>query len=77
MKRVAGSRRDHLGLLRRRPPLDPRADLVVGPAALRRVDEVRQLLRLVDRGLLSEEELENQLQKIYGQPADTGARRRP
>ena len=66
MKRVSGSRRDHVGVLRRRPPLDPRADAALVPLSPHRVDEVRQLLGLVDRGLLSEEEFDAQLRKIYG-----------
>jgi hypothetical protein len=37
----------------------------VGPVIVRRVDEVRRLLGLLDRGLLSEEELERQMAKIY------------
>lgn len=73
MKRVAGSRRDHTGLLRRPPPLDAG----VGPAAAalqpRRVDEVRQLLLLVDRGLLSEEEFEGQVRKVFGPGSQAGA----
>jgi hypothetical protein len=71
---VAFSRRDHAGLLRRPPPLDPR----VGSAAAvqpRRVDEVRQLLRLVDRGLLSEEEFERQVLKVFGLSSEAGTDR--
>ena len=66
MKRVSGSRRDHVGVLRRRPRLDPRVDTALAPVSPRRVDEVRQLLALVDRGLLSEEEFDAQVLKIYG-----------
>jgi hypothetical protein len=65
MRRVAGARRDHVGVLRGRPPLDPMARSAVGPVIVRRVDEVRRLLGLLDRGLLSEEELERQMAKIY------------
>lgn len=66
MKRVSASRRDHAGLLRRPPPLDPRVGPVVAPVQPRRVDEVRELLLLVDRGLLSEEEFERQVLKVFG-----------
>jgi hypothetical protein len=65
VQRVAGARRDHVGVLRGRPPLDPMARSAVGPVNVRRVDEVRRLLGLLDRGLLSEEEFESQLQKAY------------
>ena len=65
MQRVAGARRDHVGVLRSRPPLDPMAKSAVGPVHVRRVDEVRRLLGLLDRGLLSEEEFESQLLKAY------------
>jgi hypothetical protein len=65
MERVGGPRRDHLGVLRGPPALDPMAESTVVPVTHRRVDEVRQLLWLVDRGLLSEEEFEGQLLKVY------------
>jgi len=41
------------------------AKSAVGPVHVRRVDEVRRLLGLLDRGLLSEEEFESQLLKAY------------
>jgi hypothetical protein len=41
------------------------AESTVVPVTHRRVDEVRELLWLVDRGLLSEEEFEGQLLKVY------------
>jgi hypothetical protein len=66
VKRVSMSRRDHAGLLRRPPPLDPRVGPAVTPVQPRRVDEVRQLLQLVDRSLLSEEEFERQVLKVFG-----------
>lgn len=68
LERVEGSRHDHLGVLRGPPPLDPMVDAPAGPAGPRRADEVRELLLLVDRGLLSEEEFESQLRKRYAHP---------
>lgn len=64
MKRVAGSRRRHVGVLRRRPRLDPGAPEAPG-GAVRRLAEVRALLRLVERGLLSAEEFEREQAKVY------------
>lgn len=74
MKRVGGSRRDHLGVLRGSPPLDPRDESDADPVIPRRVDAVRELLALVDRGLLSEEEFESQMLKVYrsGSSGGTG-----
>lgn len=66
MRRVAGSRHDHVGVLRGRPPLDPMYDATPGGITPRRVDEIRQVLALVDRGLLSEEEFDAQMMKVYG-----------
>ncbi|MGY2702362.1 MULTISPECIES: hypothetical protein [unclassified Nocardioides] len=63
MRRVAASRRQHLDLLRRRPTLDPVP--VERPGAVRRVDQLRALLQLVDRGVLSAEEFERQERKVY------------
>jgi hypothetical protein len=40
----------------------------VGPVVVRKVDEVRRLLGLLDRGLLSEEEFERQMVKVYRGP---------
>jgi hypothetical protein len=78
VKRVEGARRDHVGVLRGRPPLDPGACPSAGSTGhLRRVDEIRELLRLVDRGLLSEEELDRQLLTMYGLLPGSGAPRRP
>jgi hypothetical protein len=76
MKRMAGARRDRLGVLRGRPSLDPRTGSTVGSSELRRVDEIRELLRLVDRGLLSEEELDAQLLAMYGLPSGSAPPRR-
>ena len=61
MRRVAASRRQHLDLLRRRPTLDP----VTVEQPVRRVDQLRALLRLVDRGVLSPEEFDRQQEKVY------------
>jgi hypothetical protein len=36
------------------------------------VDEVRELLQLVDRRLLSEEEFERQVLKVFGLPSEGG-----
>lgn len=72
MKRVSMSRRDHAGLLRRPPPLDPRVGPAVAAVQPRRVDEVRELLQLVDRRLLSEEEFERQVLKVFGLPSEGG-----
>lgn len=72
MRRVSVSRRDHAGLLRRPPPLDPRGGPVETPVQPRRVDEVRQLLQLVDRSLLSEEEFERQVRKLFGLSSSDG-----
>ncbi|MCB8956927.1 MAG: hypothetical protein H6529_10650 [Nocardioides sp.] len=65
MKRVATSRRRHVGVLRRRPRLDPAAVTPESGAAVRRLDELRALIRLVDRGLLSPEELEREQLKVH------------
>jgi hypothetical protein len=73
VRRVDGSRRRHVDLLRRRPRLEPVVveQSVVG--AVRRVDELRELLRLVERGVLSAEEFERQEQKVF----ERVPRRRP
>ena len=63
MRRVAVSRRQHLDLLRRRPTLEPVP--VEPPSAVRRVDQLRALLQLVERGMLSAEEFERQELKVY------------
>ena len=65
MRRVAVSRRQHVDLLRRRPTLDPVAVEATAPAAVRRLDQLRALLRLVERGMLSAEEFERQQAKVY------------
>lgn len=63
-------------MLRGRPPLDPRTRRTTGPVGLRWVDEIRQLLQLVDRGLLSEEEFEEVVLTAYGLVPGAGRRRR-
>jgi hypothetical protein len=60
VKRVASSRRSHVDLLRRRPLLDPVVGISRTSAAVNRVDQLRALLHLVERGVLSAEELESQ-----------------
>jgi len=64
VRRVATSRRRLVGVLRRRPRLDRAAVSPESGAAVRRLDELRALLRLVERGLLSAEELEREQLKI-------------
>lgn len=64
MKCVATSRRCHVDLLQRRPVLDADVDPLVS-GAIRRVDQVRALLRLVERGVLSAEEFQRQVEKVF------------
>lgn len=59
------SRRRHVDLLRRRPVLDA---VPVDPAAARaarRVDQLRALLHLVERGVLSAGEFEHEEAKVF------------
>ncbi len=63
--RQGPSRRRHADHLRDPPDLDRRHD-AVPTAQPSRVDQVRELLDLVDRGLLSEEEFARQQAKIVG-----------
>ena len=65
MRRVASSRRGHVDLLRRRPALGPMATPAAAPEALRRVDQLRALMRLVERGVLSAEEFERQEERVF------------
>ena len=65
MRRVALSRRQHVDLLRRRPTLDPAPVERPAVGAVRRVDQLRALLGLVDRGVLSAEEFERQEAKVF------------
>ena len=64
MKRVASSRRSHIDLLRRRPLLDPVVVTSPASAAVGRVDQLRVLLHLVERGVISAEELERQQEAL-------------
>lgn len=65
MRRVATSRRRHVDLLRRRPVLDAVTVDLRAPRAVRRVDQLSALLRLVERGVLSAEEFERQVEKVF------------
>lgn len=64
MKRVAQTRENHPGVLSRRPAIDrPLAETTV-PLPVDEVDQLRELVDLVDRGLLSREEFERQRRKV-------------
>ena len=65
MERVATSRAHLLGVLRRRPVVDVTADQFTPELDVRRTNQVRELLTLVDRGLLSEEEFEQQQRRLH------------
>jgi hypothetical protein len=65
MERVATSRSHLLGVLRRRPVVDVTADQFMSEVDVRRSNQVRELLTLVDRGLLSEEEFEQQQRRLH------------
>jgi hypothetical protein len=39
---------------------------VSAPEALRRIDQLRALMRLVERGVLSAEEFERQEERVFG-----------
>ncbi len=71
MKRVATSRRSHVDLLRRRPLLDPVVGVSPASAAVSRVVQLRVLLHLVERGVLSPEELELQQDSLSRRPPAT------
>ena len=71
MKRVASSRRSHVDLLRRRPLLDPVVGTSPASAAVNRVVQLRVLLHLVERGVLSAEELELQQDSLSRRPPPT------
>ena len=68
MKRVASSRRSHVDLLRRRPLLDPVVEASPATAAGSRIVQLRVLLHLVERGVLSPEELELQQESLSRPP---------
>jgi hypothetical protein len=55
-------------VLRRRPTLDTTADPSSTAAGVRRVDQVRALVDLYDRGQLSEEELEREQAQVFRDP---------
>ena len=62
---MTGSRRGPVDLLRRRPEWGQDQVPSSGFDAVRRVDQLRALVRLVERGLLSAEEFERQQEKVY------------
>jgi hypothetical protein len=64
MERVATSRSRLLGVLRRRPVVDVSAEHYMPEVDVRRTNQVRELLSLVDRGLLSEEEFAQQQDRL-------------
>ena len=64
MQRVATSRAHLLGVLRRRPVVDASAEHFMPEVDVRRSNQVRELLSLVDRGLLSEEEFAQQQDRL-------------
>jgi len=68
VKRVASSRRGHVDLLRHRPLLDPVAGVSPASTAASRVIQLRVLLHLVERGVLSAEELELQQDSLSRPP---------
>jgi len=68
VKRVASDRRRHVDLLRRRPVLDAVPVDPTASGAVRRVDQLRALLHLVDRGVLSADEFERQQEKVFRRP---------
>ena len=65
MKRVASSRSCLVDLLRRRPALEPETLSAAAPEAVRRVDQLRALLRLVERGVLSADEFERHEANVF------------
>jgi len=69
VRRVASSRRSHVDLLRRRPVLDAVALEPPASGAVRRVDQIRLLVGLVERGVLSAEEFEHQEEKNFRSPS--------
>jgi hypothetical protein len=69
MKRVASSRRSHVDLLRSRPLLDPVEVTSPGSAAVRHIEQLRVLLHLVERDVLSAEEFERQQETFSRRPS--------
>jgi hypothetical protein len=62
---ATGSRRGRVDLLRTRPDCGPGDLPAISSDAVRRVDQVRALVLLVERGVLSAEEFERQEEKVY------------
>lgn len=58
-------RRQAVDLLRRRPVLSVPEHVGVPRSEAGRIDGLRELLRLVDRGLLSEAEFEQQHRRLF------------
>jgi len=67
MERVATSRTHLLGVLRRRPVVEA-SEHHLSELDVRRTNQVRELLSLVDRGLLSEEEFARQQDRLVRDP---------
>ena len=65
MRPVTRSRRGRVDLLRTRPDCGTGDLSSTSSDAVRRVDQVRALVRLVERGVLSAEEFERQEEKVY------------
>jgi hypothetical protein len=70
VRRVAGSRRQHIGVLTRSPRLDPMYGSAASRIRVSRVDQVRQLIQLVDSGLLSADEFEREATKLFSSRND-------
>lgn len=71
MRRVGTSRRHLVDLLRQRPRLDPVAVDPPASGAVGRVDQLQALLHLVERGVLSAEEFERQVELLSRRPQRT------
>ena len=65
MRRVASSRRGHVDLLRRRPVLGPGPRSPPGTRRRTAGRPARALIRLVERGVLSAEELERHEERVF------------
>ncbi len=65
MKHQAPGRRQAADLLRRRPALGLTAPPSTEAPGVARIDGLRELLHLVDRGLLSEAEFEQQHDRLF------------
>ena len=71
MRRVTRSRRGQVDLLRRRPEWGSWATSSPGSDAVRRVDQLGALVRLVERGVLSAEEFVRHEEKVRSRPPGT------